>query len=52
LQNIEDKHADQPAKNLRPYVASVELAWLKTAILKRKKMYVQQVLCNVTERIV
>jgi hypothetical protein len=55
LQNIEDKLVEKPAKDVRhvphPRVVSVEPRWLETADLK-KCMYMQYVLCNVTERIV
>jgi hypothetical protein len=47
LQNITDKHADQPAKNKfdtlpHPRVASVEPQWLQTADFQ-KCIYMQDI---------
>jgi hypothetical protein len=54
LQNIEDKHADQPVKTRvtlpHPRVASVEQPCLEKHYFK-KCLYMQDVLCNVVERI-
>jgi hypothetical protein len=52
LQNIKDKHAYQPAKNMRhtthPPAASVEMPWLETTYFQ-KRVHLQDVLCIVTE---
>jgi len=55
LQNIKDKHANQPTvktcDNLpHPRVASVELQWLDTTHFQ-KSMNMHNALCSVTERI-
>jgi hypothetical protein len=53
LQNIKDKHADQPAKKTcdtvsHPRVAYIETPWLETTRFQ-KRMYMQDVLCNVID---
>jgi len=56
LQNIEDKQADQPAKiNAAPFRVHVlpllnRRGWMQLDL--QKYIYVQDVLCNVMERIV
>lgn len=54
LQNVKDKHVDQPSKKradnpLNPHVASVELPWLDTTRFQ-KCMHVQDVLYNGVKR--
>jgi hypothetical protein len=55
VQNFENRHAVQPAKNTRdtlphPRFVSVDQPWLETAHFQ-KCMYEQGILWNVTERI-
>ena len=55
VQNVEDKHADRPAKKTcsalpRPCVASVEPLWLEATHFQKRR-YMQDVLCTVIEHL-